>query len=187
VSQAAASEAASTPEEPGTRPPGVGKTVADLARSLLPLLAIILVVVWVRSPGGDPVHVIDPSDDLRAATEVAPYPVASAHGLPAGWRPTSSHLTRPATRVVTVEVGYLSPAGRYARYAESNLGLADLIDAQVPGSTAAGTASVNGRTWRRYTTDAGETALVLPGERVSLLVTGSAGLAELTTLAASLR
>lgn len=169
-----------------TGPSRLGKTVGDMARSLLPLLAIVLIVVWVRSPGGPVVHVIDPSEDLRAATEVAPYPVISAHGLPTGWQPTSSHLTQPATRVVTVEVGYLSPAGRYARYAESNLGLADFIDAQIPGSTPAGAATVQGRSWQRYATGSGEIALVLPGRQVSLLVTGDAGLAELTTLAAAL-
>jgi len=157
-----------------------------MVRSLLPLVAIILIVVWVRSPGGERVHTIDLTDDIRAASEVAPYPVLSAHGLASGWRPTSSHLDRPAAGVVTFEVGYVSPAGRYARYVESNVGAAQLRTAQLPDATADGTASVGGRRWERYRTGQGEIALFRPGT-VALLVTGSAGLDELLTLAASLR
>jgi len=87
--------------------------------------------------------------------------------------------------VVTVEVGYLSPGEKYARYVQTNLRTDELLAAQLPGAAADGTAMVRGQAWQRYRTNRGEIALVLPGT-VTLLVTGSAGLDELSALAASL-
>jgi hypothetical protein len=169
----------------GTVPRG-DRTVANIFRSLVPLVALVLVAVWLWWPeAGSRVHVIDPGGDLRAASQFAPYRVVSAQGLPPGWRPTSSRLDRPTSAVVTVQVGYLSPAGRYARYVQSNLRTDDLLNAQIPGAAPDGTVAVGGRPWQRYRTGSGETALVLPGA-VTLLVTGSAGPDELSALAASL-
>ena len=161
--------------------------VGNILRSLLPLVALVLLAVWLFWPrAGSPVHVIDPSDDIRGAGRVATYHVVSPQGLPPGWLPTSSYLDRPIAGVVTLEVGYYSPQGRYARYVQSNVGTADLLAAQISGATPDGTVLVGGQTWQRYRTGRGEIALALPG-RATLLVTGSAGLDELTVLAGSLR
>jgi hypothetical protein len=158
-----------------------------MLRSLVPLVALVLFAVWLWWPDtGSRVQVVDPGEVLRAAGRFAPYHVVSPHGLPSGWRPTSSRLDQPTSAVVTVEIGYLSPGERYARYVQSNLRTDDLVGVQVPGATPVGSLAVAGQPWRRYRTARGETALVLPGP-ATLLVTGSAGLDELTTLAASLR
>ena len=171
----------------GTVPRG-DKTVANILRSLVPLVALVLLAVWLWWPdAGSRVHVIDPGEDLRGASRIAPYQVVSPQGLASGWRPTSSRLDHPTSAVVTLEVGYLSPGEKYARYVQSNLRTDDLLGAQIAGATPDGTLAVEGQPWRRYRTDRGETALVLPGPVTTLLVTGSAGLDELSALAASLR
>ncbi len=166
--------------------PGGNRTVADIVRALVPLVLLVLIAVWVFWPRtGTRVHVVDPSADLRGASRIASYHVVSPQGLPPGWQPTSSRVDQPTSTVVTVEVGYLSPGEKYARYVQTNLRTDELLAAQLPGAAADGTAMVRGQAWQRYRTNRGEIALVLPGT-VTLLVTGSAGLDELSALAASL-
>lgn len=163
------------------------QTVGNILRSLLPLVALVLLAVWLLWPhAGSRVHAVDPTGDLRGAARVASYRVVSPQGLPEGWTPTSSRVDQPIESVVTVEIGYLTPGGRYARYVQSNLRTEELLAAQLPGATVDGTALVGTRTWQRYRTDRGETALVLPGP-ATLLVTGSAPTPDLTTLANALR
>jgi len=170
--------------------PRGNKTVGDIVRSLVPLVVLVVLAVWLLWPKtGARVQVVDPSGALRDAARIGLYTVVSPHGLPAGWQPTSSTVDQPTDRVLTVEVGYYSPAGKYARYVQSNVTSGELVRDQVPGSVPDGSAVVSGVSvvsWQRYRTPRGEIVLVRPGP-VTLLVTGSAGLDELSVLAGSLR
>jgi Protein of unknown function (DUF4245) len=167
--------------------PRGNKTVGDIVRSLVPLVVLVVLAVWLLWPkAGSRVQVVDPSGTLRDAARVGLYTVVTPHGLPAGWQPTSSTVDQPTDRVLTVEVGYYTPGRKYARYVQSNAPTAGFVGDQVPGSVPDGSAVVAGVSWQRYRTPSAEIVLVRPGP-VSLLVTGSAGLDELTELAASLR
>lgn len=181
----AAAAGGEVPEEV-VRPRG-DKTIGDILRSLVPLVVLVVLAVWVMWPhAGSRVHLVDPSGDLRDARQIGLFTVQSPRGLSAGWQPTSSELDQPTAEVLTIQIGYLTPAQQYARYVQSNVRTDSLLDGQIAGATADGSVLVDGRTWQRYRTAKGELALVLPG-KVTLLVTGSAGLDELTVLAASVR
>lgn len=166
----------------------LNKTVVDLLRSLVPLILIVLVIVWLKTSGGTQVQQVDPGPDVTAAARSASYQVLAPQGLPEGWRPTSSRLEKPTDSVTELEVGYLTPADKYARYRESDAGVQAFAAAQLAGAKKTGTTPVGTRTWDRYTTSTGELALLLPnaGKQPSVLVTGSAGESELAALAASL-
>jgi Protein of unknown function (DUF4245) len=167
--------------------PRGNKTVSDILRSLVPLVVLVVLAVWLLWPKtGSRVQVVDPSGTLRDAARIGLFTVVSPHGLPSGWQPTSSTVDQPTDRVLTVEVGYYTPGQRYARYVQSNVPADRLVGDRVPGSVPDGSAVVAGVSWQRYRTPDGEIVLVRPGP-VALLVTGSAGLDELTQLAASLR
>jgi hypothetical protein len=173
-------------EAEAVRPRG-NRTIGDTLRSLVPLVVLVMLAVWVMWPRvGSRVHVIDPSGDLRDAARIGLFTVESPHGLSSGWQPTSSQLDQPTAEVLTIQIGYLTPAQQYARYVQSNVRTDSLLDTQVPGATIDGSVPVDGRTWLRYRTPKGELALVLPG-KATLLVTGSAGQDELTAMASSLR
>jgi hypothetical protein len=166
------------------------RTVLGLARALLPLLAIVLVVAWLRQPGGSEVPTVDPGPDLAYAARIAPYDLLAPTGLPAGWRATSSKVDAPqgeGRTPVTLTVGYLTPAGKYAGLTETDRRTADVQGADLAGATAAGSTRAGGRTWQRYRTTRGETALLLVADRLTLLITGSAPDEDLAALAGSLR
>jgi hypothetical protein len=168
------------------RPRG-NKTVGDITRSLVPLVILVVLAVWVLWPRvGSTVREVDPSGDLRDAGRLGLFTVLAPSGLPSGWRATSSKLDRPAARQVTIRIGYLTPAERYARYVQSNVDSGALLSAEIPGATRDGSVRVGGRSWDRYRADRGELAYVLPGA-ATLLVTGSADAGELSVLASSLR
>ncbi len=156
--------------------------------SLIPLVALIVIFVVIFQPGGQPVQIVNPKPDFDYATHQMGAPVPAPEGLSAKWRPTSSDLGTPdAQHLLNVEVGYLTPKNEYAKLVESNRPVTDLVRDVVAGSTQQGNVAVDGRTWTRYRTSRGEIAIAVQQGRISSLVTGSAGLGELTTLAGSLR
>jgi hypothetical protein len=156
--------------------------------SLLPLVALIVIFVVVFQPGGQPVQTVNPKPDLDYATHQMGAPVAAPQGLSAKWRPTSSDMGTPnAQHQLNVEVGYLTPKNQYAKFVESNRPVADLVRDVVAGSTRQGSVGIDGQTWTRYRTSRGEIAIAVQRGRISTVVTGSAGLGELQTLAGSLR
>lgn len=168
-------------------PPRGNKTVGDITRSLVPLLVLVVLAVWVLWPRvGSKVHQVDPSGDLRDAGRIGLFTVLAPTGLPSGWRPTSSRLDRPRPGELTIEIGYLTPGEKYARYVQSNVDTAALLGGQIPGAARDGSVRVGGRSWDRYRAARGELAYVLAGA-TTLLVTGSASAAELDVLASSLR
>jgi len=159
-----------------------------MARSLGLLLAVVLVVVWLQQrPGGDPVRVVDAEQTFRLAEQRADYPVRTPQGLGPGWRPTSSRATGEGESL-TVEAGYVTPAGQFARFASADLPAAELVASELGASRwPLGTADFGGEQWQRYRGVREEEAYVREDGGVSLLVTGTASTAELRTLAQSLR
>ncbi|MGI8529325.1 MAG: DUF4245 domain-containing protein [Geodermatophilaceae bacterium] len=164
-----------------------GPSAMDLLRSLLPLVALILVMVWLYSPAEvDPVREIDPGSDLAYAASIADFDVLGAGDLPEGWRPTSSRV-EPATEggPVGVSVGYVTPSQEFARVVHSSLPEVRLLTEVLGEGYAEGGVTADG--WRGFRTADGEQALVRSEEGSTVIVTGSAAEAELRVLAGALR
>lgn len=178
-----------------TRPPTPAdrqrlRTPANLWRALIPLLVIVGLVVLLNRPSGpesDGVHVIDPAPAITAARQQAGFAVLAPSGLGARWRPTSTELL-PAgpSEAASFRIGYVSPAGQYAEVFQS-ADAPEAVAAHYGPLTTDGTAPVDGVDWQRYRTSAGRLLLRHTTGRVTVIVTGSAGQAELVELAGSLR
>jgi len=169
-------------------------TAANMLRSLLPLVLIILVVIgWTafqQSADVDPVRQIDPSSTVQLAAARAGYPLQVPSGLPDGYRPTSAHTDAGNAGKgdpVTLEIGYVTPSEEFAGFLVSDDPSADPVTAVLNGAQEDGAVDVGGRSWTRSTTGRGETALTLQDGGVLVVVTGSAREEELETVAAAVR
>jgi len=167
-------------------------TAANMVRSLLPLIVICLVLVifpTLRQNASDPVREVDLTSSERATAELAGYPLLVPRGLPDAWRPTSVRTNAGSASAgdpVTLQIGWYTPEEEYAAYVVGDDPRDPALDDVLAGATDAGTQEIDGETWQRRTTERGETALTRDDGSATLLVTGSAGDDELTTLAASL-
>jgi len=166
------------------------RTPANLWRALIPLVVVVgLLVLFERAgqPHSDGVHVIDPSGAVAAARQQAGFDIEVPNGLPATWRPTSTEYTpADAASAPSLRIGYVTPAGKYAEFLESD-DAADAVAAQYGPLSSDGSAMVGSVSWAKFTTSDGKTLLRHTTGKVTVLVTGNAGLAELSQLAGSLR
>ena len=182
------------------------RTFPFLLRALLPLGLIVLVIVvltWPRDSGDGGVHPIDPNPAISQARAQAPYPLlappASGPGaLPSGWQPTSTRIDDASAPdpidslaltpgVYQFRVWYVTPDRKYAQFQESN-DAAEAVLAQAGPRTQSDPVTIAGQTWQRGAlSDNGETLLYrTTPDGVTVTVTGSASMAELTTLAEAL-
>ncbi|GAB3191184.1 DUF4245 domain-containing protein [Geodermatophilus arenarius] len=164
-------------------------SAANMLRSLLPLVVIVLLVAgWVafRQSGIDPVRPIDPTSSVRLAAERASYTVEVPAGLPDGYRPTSARTDAADAgegEPVTLEIGYVTPSDEYAGFLTTDDPDADRLRAVLDGAQDDGSVDLAGRTWTRQTNGRGETVLSLETGDVTTVVTGSADDDELQTVA----
>jgi hypothetical protein len=167
-------------------------SAANMIRSLLPLVVVVLLVVgWIgfRQGDVDPVRPIDPSSSVQLAAARASYAVEAPSGLPDGYRPTSARTDAGDAgegSPVTLEVGYVTPSTEYAGFLTTDDPRAERLRAVLDGAREEGSVQLAGRTWTRLTSERGETVLSREEGGVTTLVTGSADDAELETVAASL-
>ena len=166
-------------------------SAANMLRSLLPLVVLCLLIVgWqaFRSDTGDPVREIDPTGSIRLADSRASYPLLVPTGLPDGYRPTSVRTDAGSAAEgapVTLQLGYVTPAEKYAGFVVTDAPEADAVTTVLQGATGKGSVDLDGEQWTRSTTARGETALSRVADGVTVVVTGSAGDAELETVAAA--
>jgi Protein of unknown function (DUF4245) len=197
-------ESRPTDQRPQSTPPGAAPSpaieranrlsAANMLRSLLPLVVIILAIVGWQSfrqgPDENPVKPIDPSSTVQLAAARAGYPVVVPTGLPDGYRPTSARTDAGKAGEgdpVTLQIGYVTPSDQYAGFVVSDDPAADPLTAALNGAQEQGTVDVGGQTWTRSTTQRGETALSRTDAGVTVLVTGSAPEPELETVAGAVR
>lgn len=167
-------------------------SVANMLRSLLPLVLIsLLLVAWQAFRTDEqPVREIDPASTVRLAEQRAGYAVPAPTGLSEAYRPTSARTDAGFAAEgdpVTLEIGYLTPSQEFAGFAVSDDPRAQPVRDVLEGATEEGTVDVGGQSWRRVTTDRGETALSRESDGVVVVVTGSAPDDELRTVAAAVR
>jgi cytoskeletal protein RodZ len=183
----------STGTHPAARPRrrAPGRSFAGLLWALIPVLVVLVgIVVWQQAGERQPLATVDPTGDIAYARRVAPVPFPALGPVPDGWRATSSQVEAPAGEKkapVTLTVGYVTPAGRYAEIVVTDQAPPVVLGQVATGATADGTTPVGAARWERYRSSRGETVLVHPVGAASVLVTGDAADADLVALAATAR
>jgi hypothetical protein len=183
-----------TPTEPqesaAPAPKSRGReTVGDMVRSMSLVLVVVAVVVLLtlRDDPKQAIQRVDFTEQLQAARQIAAYDVAAPVGLGDRWKATSVRSDN-AGGVVSWHLGLVTPAEHYAAVEQSDGPVTAFVDGFVAGATSSGSVTISGARWRRL--DGGkpeERALVLRGNGVTTMVTGSATFGELRTLASALR
>ena len=165
------------------------ETTGDMVRSLLVVLVLVFVVVALnvqRHPDSE-VRRFDYSGVFSQARGQASYDVLAPIGLPDAWVPTSARTTS-AGAAVTWHVGFVTPDDDYAALEQSDGNPASFVRQFADGGDHAGNVVIGSATWRRVEGgDPEPRALVLERDRVTMVVAGNAGWAELEELAASLQ
>jgi len=161
--------------------------------TMVPLVLIVLALAGLAkacsfSPGG-PTASAPPSVDAGAALSADAATVSfplRAPVLPGGWVSNSGnrHTAGGAQGGVVEDTGWISPAGRYLRLAQSSASADALVADELQGRRAAsGKAQAGGRDWTVYAKQDAETAWVVALGDVRLLITGSGSQDEFSTLA----
>jgi len=187
-------EDAPTPPVPDRRSK---QTFANMLRSLVPLVLIILAVVWWtafrQSADVQPVKTVDPSTTVQLAANRAGYPLLVPTDLPRGYRPTSVRTDAGNAGKgdpVTLEIGYVTPKDQFAEFVVSDDPRADAVTGLLADATPAGSLQIGGDTWTRATRlheRDEETVLSRTVDGVTVVVSGSASEAELETVAGSVQ
>jgi hypothetical protein len=157
---AAPSPAPSSPPS-GKRPRGF-ETPGDMLRTMLFVLALVLVVFFLTArPQGDQRPPADVTGSAAAAT-AGGVPV-TAPVLPEGWKASNSRFGPDAAEgLPTFHVGYLDPAGAYGGITATAAATPGWVEGVAgEGAAADGTRDLAGRTWEVWTdTDPRSTTLV---------------------------
>lgn len=159
--------------------------IISMAALMVPIL--IAVGVWRYLDSGNQVNVVDPKPAITQARQADRFPVATPHGLGAGWKVTSA-VTTSKGDTVTLRLGYVTPSGGFAQIVESNTDAAKLLAESVPKhAQPAGSQRIGGAAWARYTGDKNNQVLALMQPKRTILVVGQTNDDEMRTLAGSLR
>ena len=167
-----------------------GRTFRGLLRSLVPALAVLLLIVWWQRGTPTVVPTADAAAKAAYAQRMSPVPLPAPAGLPADWRATSAHVDAPSGEKrspVTLTIGYLTPEDRYAEVAVGDRTESALLRSTTPAAVPDGTVAIGSATWKRYTSDRGERVLLTTIGRAAVLVTGDAPETDLVRLAGSVR
>lgn len=170
---------------------GYRTSVPGLIGAMLAVLALI-VFVWgltrfQHRDVDDPAETVDYTSELSDARAQAPFDVLAPDPAPQGWRATSVKWSGAGPEV-SWHLGFLTGTGDSAGYVGLEQGnaqpgpfVAESTTADQPGPPV----TIAGAEWQQLT-QGDETALVLFGDGVTTVVTGTVPLDELITFAASL-
>jgi hypothetical protein len=160
----------------------------------LGLIAVIVAITLVFVPGlihpshSDRAQPVDYSDDVSGFHQVTGHAALTPGSLPAGWAANAADLTGPAS-AEHLHVGFAVPGFKYAGLEES-VAAPVAFARSVLGDSGAipiDHVVVGGATWVVSTSSRGEYSLRRTTRGVTVLVTGSATVQQLHTLAAALR
>jgi len=164
-------------------------SAANMLRSLLPLIVMVLALAYFCSPqDGDPVVEIDPTNSINYAASLSEAQLL-VPDLPQSWRATSVDVVGPADSQpgpVTLTIGYVTPDQEFARYVVSNDPDSELIAELLTDAETAGQPSWDGKPWDGFLTSRDERLYLRSDGDLQIVVTGSATEDELRTLAESL-
>ncbi|MEE2034240.1 DUF4245 domain-containing protein [Rhodococcus chondri] len=173
--------------------PRILQDTRDMSWSLIPLVLLCLIIAGVASqcsfsPGGPsagPVPTFDIDAGLEYDAKELGFPIRHPEA-PEGWQANSGSRS-----IITGEeggdsstVGFITPAGRYVRFTQSDAGEAELVRFVAGESrTATDTREIDGRDWVVYGEEDAEPLWVADFGDVRILIGGSGDEAELTTFA----
>ncbi|MFI6285214.1 DUF4245 domain-containing protein [Streptomyces sp. NPDC051018] len=162
------------------------QTVRDMILSMA-VIGVVVAVIYMFVPhddSKDPVRAIDYRIELVTAQRAAPYPVMAPEGLPKGWRPTSVSYDRAEGDAW--HLGFLDPDRRYVAIEQSTQAPGKYVPKVTQRARDTGTTQlVDGKEWQRWEGEKYD-ALVRVDKGVTTVVTGSAPMAQLTTMAEAL-
>lgn len=151
---------------------------------VLALIGVIMLVTLRPQP--DAVKVVDPTQVLIAARALAPFPVLVPEGLD-GYQVTSARWQETAKSggALVLHLGYVTPGSQYLQVSQSAATTGEFIAEQTAGGIASEQVRIDGAQWQLYET-AERISLVLPGAKVTTVVSGTATQEELEQVARSL-
>jgi hypothetical protein len=151
------------------------------------LVPILVVIVGFDVLGAEKVTRIDPGEAYSSAEAAGQFTVLRSQGLGKDWYITAADARRTG-RDITLRIGLVAPSGGFARFAESGRPAATVVAGELGGTPrSTGAEEINGQPWIHYPGRGAEEALVSVRKDVVVVVTGTADIAELRDLAASLR
>jgi hypothetical protein len=163
--------------------------ISDMLRSLA-VVGVVIVPLWLLIPhhSKQKVTVVDYSTALSQARRLTPHHIVAPQGLPATWRASNVTTSGGNGKPVVFHLGYVTPTNQYASLDESD-GNVDAFLRSLLGKKPSALADVHvgAADWSSRRGTDGRVALVSPSSPVTVVVKGTASVAELTTLAASLR
>lgn len=172
-------------------------TARDMVISLAVIAVPIAVVLAIEpSKSGNPVHPLDAATfqtTLSAARAAEPFTVVQPTGLPATWKLTSAYYNPPGSGPGDWHAGYLTPSGAYASLEQTTEPFTGFLSDQHSDASPDTAVQITGATpnvWQHYTGTKPtglRTLLYAQNGKSTVIVAGSAPLAELEQLAASLR
>ena len=171
-------------------------TVRDMVLSMAIVALPILLVIWLMPSNTPktPVTVVSSSEYqamLSAARSNLPFTALGPAGLSASWELTSDEYEPEGQTAADWHLGYVTPSGRYAEFEQVNESIPQYLSAQNSDAAASGSVTAGGVAWQEYTGStpgALKTLLFRQDGSSSLeVVAGSGTMAELETLAGSLR
>jgi hypothetical protein len=171
------------------------KTGADMIRSLgLVLLAVLVVtligpartLLLARTPR---IITVGYREDVLGAHRLAPAAqLLQPAPAPSGWRATSARVTGGGGAPVRLHIGFYTADRQYAALEETNGPARPFLHGLLDGVAGrSGRLPVAGRTWAEVTGRNGQRGLLRTAGGVTVLLTGTAGWADLARLAAVLR
>lgn len=130
---------------------------------------------------------VDYASSLTLARSEARFDVLAPSPEPRGWRATS--VTWSGTKQpMAWHLGFLTDHGDYVGLEQGSADEDDFIAASTPADQPASPVDIDGVTWGALTSsDGSEHALVLEGDDVTTVVTGTASTTELVTFVRALR
>ncbi|WP_346767626.1 DUF4245 domain-containing protein [Knoellia koreensis] len=136
---------------PAPRSSYASGSVANLVRSLLVIVAIVVVLIAIVPRVNT---VSQPPVDVSAkATEVAAetgWPIEAPQGLPDGWKATSVRYVRSTDGLMTWHAGYQSPKGNYVALEQTKDATQEWIAAQTNRPKRVGDVQAAGVTWETF-------------------------------------
>jgi len=177
---------------PEGRPGRYQRSMAGLVGSILAALGLIAVIwglTWFqhRDPP-TPAPTVDYGQQLAQARAQSPFGVLAPDPPPAGWRATSVSWDGTAPEY-SWHLGFLTGPGSdvdYVGLEQGNAAPSEFLTAATPATDPGPWVRIEGARWQTYSSSRGEAALVLPGDGVTTVVTGTAPLDELVEFASTL-
>jgi hypothetical protein len=164
-----------------------------LVGSIVAALGLILAVwalTWFqhRDPP-NPAPTVDYRSELAQAREAAPFAVLAPDHVPQGWRATSVSWDGSAPEYAW-HLGFLTGGNGsdddYVGLEQSNADPADFLATATPADQPGPPVMIDEARWQTFSSSTGESAIVLSGDGVTTLVTGTAPLDALIAFAETL-